>query len=196
MRSIAPFLRTLRRVRRVGLAAMILTAVLTEERATSQSTSPSAATNKSNTNMVVILDIAGTAEMLPAGGGVWQTVTAPYLLRPGDRFRTRQLSRATVRLSDLSQLRLGELSEFQVQSVPDSTAAPVYRLWRGILYFFHRDKPGQFQFETPQASAAVRGTEFTLEHVDNTRTVLTLWDGAVDVRSASGQVGATRGQRV
>src|SRR6185503_15155602 len=129
-----------------------------------------------NTNMVLILDIAGSAEVLRAGELVWVQIAAPSALRVGDRFRTRALSRATVRLTDLSQMRLGELSEFQVQASPQPNAAPVYRLWRGILYFFHRDKPGRFRFETPVASAAVRGTEFTLEHEEGGRTQLTLFE--------------------
>jgi tetratricopeptide (TPR) repeat protein len=146
--------------------------------------------------MIVILDIAGTAEVLATGEATWRRIAAPYPLRVGDRFRTRELSRATVRLSDLSQVRLGELSEFQVQPAPDQTSPPVYRLWRGILYFFHRDRPGPFRFETPQASAAVRGTEFTLEFGPNDRTVLTLLDGEVAVRAGGAEVNARTGDRV
>src|SRR5262249_47773696 len=135
-------------------------------------------------------------EVLATGQATWARIRAPYPLRVGDRFRTRELSRATVRLSDLSQVRLGELSEFQVQPAPDQTSPPIYRLWRGILYFFHRGKPGQFRLETPQASAAVRGTEFTLEFADNDRTVLTLLDGQVAVRAGEVEVNARTGDRV
>ena len=97
--------------------------------------------------MVVILDIAGTAEVLAAGQVVWKDAAAQQALRRGDRFRTGPNSRATLRLSDLSQLRVGELSELEVRAEPEEGGPPLYRLWRGVLYFFHRDRPGRFRLD-------------------------------------------------
>lgn len=139
------------------------------------------------TNSVVLLDIAGAGEVLAAGDLVWREATVPRILNIGDRFRTGPSSRATLRLSDLSLLRLGELSELEVRPDPDVPAPPIFRLWRGVLYFFHRDKPGRFRFDTPHASGAVRGTEFTLEVTDPGRSVVTLIDGFVELTTPAGR---------
>ncbi len=147
------------------------------------------------TNGVVILEIGGTAEFLAAGGAAWKEATVNQVLKPGDRFRTRKNSRATIRLSDLSQLRVGELSELEVRGDPDHDASPIYKLWKGVIYFFHRDKPGRFRFDTPIASAAVRGTEFTLVVEEADRTVLTLLDGEVELSSDAGRVSVKSGQQ-
>ncbi|HYV32386.1 MAG TPA: FecR family protein, partial [Candidatus Binatia bacterium] len=147
------------------------------------------------TNGVVILEIAGAAEVLAVGQAAWKQAVVNQVLKNGDRFRTRKNSRATVRLSDLSQLRVGELSEFQVRRDPEANAPPIYKLWRGVIYFLHRDKPGRFRFDTPIASAAVRGTEFTLRVEDTDRTILTLFDGEVELSSDEGRVGVKSGEQ-
>src|SRR5262245_23681354 len=147
------------------------------------------------TNGVLILEIAGTAEILRAEDAAWKPAAVQQVLGNGDRFRTRKDSRATLRLSDLSQLRVGELSELQVRRDPDPRAPPIYKLWKGVLYFFHRDKPGRFRLESPIASAAVRGTEFALRVEETDRTVLTLYDGEVELSSNDGRVSLQSGEQ-
>ena len=162
-------------------------------------------TNAAATASVLILDLAGTAEILPAGGQVWRKAAPQEQLHPGDRFRTARDSRAVLRLSDLSQLRLGELSELQLQPAPNNNESPIYKLWRGILYFFHRDPglprrgpqgEGGFQFATPNSSAAVRGTEFVLAADDTGRSRLTLLEGEVDFHTDTGNISAHSGQQI
>src|SRR2546428_7103091 len=147
------------------------------------------------TSGIVVLEIAGTAELLPAGQVAWKEAVVNQVLGRGDRFRTKKNSRATLRLSDLSQLRVGELSEFEVRRDVDPHAPPIYKLWKGVIYLFHREKPGRFRFDTPIASAAVRGTEFALAVEDTDRTILTLFDGEVELSSDDGRVSVKSGQR-
>src|SRR5216117_164944 len=74
---------------------------------------------KAGTNGVVVLEIAGAAELLAAGDAAWKEAAVNQVLKNGDRFRTKKNSRATIRLSDLSELRVGELSEFEVRRDSD-----------------------------------------------------------------------------
>ena len=121
---------------------------------------------------VVILEIGGKAEVLRAASpALWVTARTNDILLAGDRFRTKPDSRALLRLSDRSQIRVGEESEFQV--LPATEPGTLHKLWRGVLYFFHRDKPGQYRFDSPGASAAVRGTEFVMRVDDAGRTTVT-----------------------
>src|SRR5258705_6015937 len=68
---------------------------------------------------VIILEMAGAAEVLANGKTLWTEARPNQVLHPGDRFRTKAKSRATLRLSDRSELRVGEESEFQVSSPTD-----------------------------------------------------------------------------
>ena len=143
---------------------------------------PRAAAAGAATDSVEILEFAGVAETLSAGGNIWLPARTNQVLVPGDRFRTLTNSRATLRLSDRSQLRVGELSEFQV--VPTQQPGAVRKLWRGVIYFFHRDKPGSHRFDSPTSSAAVRGTEFVMRVGDDGRTTITVLDGEVTLSNA------------
>ena len=143
---------------------------------------------------VVILEIGGKAEVLRAASpALWVTARTNDSLRAGDRFRTKADSRALLRLSDRSQIRVGEQSELQV--LPASEPGTLHKLWRGVLYFFHRDKPGEYRFDSPGASAAVRGTEFVM-HVDDAGiTTVTVLDGEVVLSNAAAAVDLRTGQQ-
>src|SRR5262249_7059169 len=133
---------------------------------------------------VTILEMEGLVQVLRAGKTLWADAQTNDVLIAGERFRTHTNSRALLRLSDRSQIRVGELSEFQVAPASQPGASPFHKLWRGVIYFFHRDKPGDYRFDTPTASAAVRGTEFVLNVDDAGRTVVTVLDGIVTLSNA------------
>jgi Tfp pilus assembly protein PilF len=137
---------------------------------------------------VVLLEMEGVVRVSPDGGQNWFRGETNQILKPGFMLRTEQNSRATLRLLDFSLMRVGQLSDFQVQSAAGEKPAVVYRLLKGIVYFFHRDKPAQVRFETPTVSAAIRGTEFNLQVMDNGQTILTLLEGEVGLSSAKGSI--------
>ncbi len=143
---------------------------------------------------VVILEIGGKAEVLRAASpALWSTARTNDVLLAGDRFRTKPDSRALLRLSDRSQIRVGEQSEFQV--LPATEPGTLHKLWRGVLYFFHRDKPGQYRFDSPGASAAVRGTEFVMRVDDAGLTTVTVLDGEVALSNTVAGVDLRTGQQ-
>ena len=142
---------------------------------------------------VVILEIGGKAEVLRAGKALWYPARTNDALRSGDRFRTKSDSRATLRLSDRSQIRVGEQSEFQI--LPTTESGALQKLWRGVIYFFHRDKPGQYRFDSPGASAAVRGTEFVMEVDETGATIVTVLDGEVALSNSVAEVDLRTGQQ-
>jgi Tfp pilus assembly protein PilF len=143
---------------------------------------------------VIVLEIEGTAEFMAKGAPPWRPVVAGFELQAGDRVRTGDRSRLTLRWSDLSQVRIPERVNFQLDPPPDPKGQHGLTLFRGLLYFFHRDKPGEFRCKTPTASAAVRGTEFILEATDD-RTVVTLLEGEVELSNDQGQVQLKSGQQ-
>src|SRR6185295_15563584 len=82
-----------------------------------------------------------------------------------------------------------ELSEFEIQPLAEEKVEAEFNLFRGLLYLLHRDRPGKHRFITPTATAATRGTEFTLEVDEATgRTLLTVLEGEAELSNAIGSV--------
>ncbi len=143
----------------------------------------------------VLLTVEGRVQTARASGGAWTNARTNQVLRAGDQVRTGVRSRATLRLSDLSVLRVNELTSLEIR--PPAPAGPPQSLnvKSGAIYFFNREKPSDVRFRTPLASGAIRGTEFNLAVADDGRTVLTLLDGLVDLGSPLGQVALASGEQ-
>ncbi len=138
------------------------------------------------TNPVVFLTIEHRVEVRLHGTDRWLDATTNMLLEPGDQGRTLTNSRATLRLSDLSTLRIGERSVFQIEPPPAQRPTPLFRFFQGLMYFFHRDQPADMKVLTPTSTAAIRGTEFALEQDEQGRTTVTVLDGRVELTGQQG----------
>ena len=147
------------------------------------------------TNEVIVLEKEGRVEAARAGTPTWTAAQLNQALHIADRVRTGERSRATLHLLDQSTLRMFELSEFLIEPLEATPEKPVFSLSKGLLYFFHRDKPVDVQFKTRTATAAIRGTEFHLAVADNGRTVLTMFDGEVDLSNALGSIQLKSGEQ-
>jgi tetratricopeptide (TPR) repeat protein len=144
------------------------------------------------TTNAILIEIEGLAVVSRSRAVAWDPAYTNQVLFPGDRLRTMERSRAVVRLSDLSLLRLSELSHIQI---PDATARRGgFNLLRGLIYFFHRDKPGVMPVTTPTAYAVVLGTEFTVEVTEDGSTRLTLFEGTIDMTNRFGRVALQSGE--
>src|SRR4030095_13379202 len=62
-----------------------------------------------------LLAVEGTVEFLAPGISTWKSVGPNQVLRQGERLRTARNSRATLRLSDRSLLRIGELTTVVIE---------------------------------------------------------------------------------
>ena len=99
-------------------------------------------------------------------------------------------------MSNQGILRVRPLTTLEIQApAPAAQEKSVLNLEKGAAYFFNRDAPVETQFRTPQASGAIRGTEFNIEVGENGRTVVTLLDGAVDLTNELGQVSLASGEQ-
>jgi Flp pilus assembly protein TadD len=139
----------------------------------------------------VIVETEGTVEITPAGANAWKAAQANVPLPAGTRVQTRQKSRAVVRLSDQSLLRLGEET---IIEIPQPTGNRVLQFFKGVLYYFHRDKPGVMPVKTPTAYAVVIGTEFEAAVAPDGATTLHLMDGRVDISNELGQLPLKAGE--
>jgi hypothetical protein len=142
-----------------------------------------------------LLGFSGIVETTPPEIEHWQTGTTNQQLTTGARLRTGARSRATLRLSNRSILRVYELSLLQVMPSRQPGHTSILDLKAGATYFFHRDRPTDTHFRTPQASGAIRGTEFNLEVTPEGRTVLTLMDGEVELSNEAGRIHLHSGEQ-
>jgi tetratricopeptide (TPR) repeat protein len=149
------------------------------------------------TNPPIVLTVEGTNVFIQRfGSNQWETAHPNQVLATKDRGRTGNRSRTSVRLSDLSIMRISERSEFEIQPLQDPKAEAEFSLLRGLLYLLNRDRPGKHRFVTPTATAATRGTEFTLEVEEATgRTTLTVLEGEAELSNPAGSVILTNGQQ-
>ena len=151
--------------------------------------------NVNTNNDSLVLSVEGTAEALPAGATVWTSAQAGKVLRVGDRLRTGARSRAAIRLSDLSVLRVSELMTYEFPPPYKAGGKPVIDIEAGTAYFFSRDKPQEIQLRTPVATGAVRGTEFCVTVLADGQTELALLDGQVELSTPQGSVVLTNGEQ-
>jgi Flp pilus assembly protein TadD len=150
------------------------------------------------TNEIRIVKLEGTAEISPPGSTRWILTQTNQILKPFDRLRTGPNSRATLLWSDQSVVSFDALTEMEILP-PDAPEAHFgLNFIKGILSFFHRDKPGRIRVITRGALAGVEGTEFVLavDVTNNTeRTTLSLIDGKVRFSNEQGTLVLTNGQQ-
>jgi tetratricopeptide (TPR) repeat protein len=149
------------------------------------------------TNPPIILTVEGTNVFIQrVGSRDWDPAYPNQILAARDRGRTGIRSRTSVRLSDLSVMHIAERSEFEIKPLPDPKVEAEFSLFRGLLYLLNRDRPGKHRFITPTATAATRGTEFTLEVEEATgRTLLTVLEGEAELGNSIGSVILASGEQ-
>ena len=72
----------------------------------------------------VVLTAEGKVEVAASGATTWSAVRTNQVLQTGDRLRTGLRSRATLRLSDKSVLRVNELTTLKIQPPAAANNAP------------------------------------------------------------------------
>src|SRR5258706_9530041 len=124
----------------------------------------------------------------------WASANVGQNLRPLDRVRTLALSRALVQLVGLGRLRLQEQTTLEVLPPRNTKSKGTLDLKSGAIYFFTRDRPREFEVETPRALAASRGTEFLVAIDPTGREHFQVFDGEVEVSNNLGRVTVFRGE--
>ena len=124
-----------------------------------------------------------------SGGASWITASPGDTLAADDQVRTGELSRATIRLTDLSVLRVNELTTVRIlpeQQLSGQKAG--LDIKAGASYFFSRERPEDVLIRTPVATGALRGTEFHVAVAANGATKVSMYDGVVELRNQHGGV--------
>ncbi len=130
-----------------------------------------------------VISMVPVVEVARDGATTWDRASLDHPLYTGDRIRTGEHSRATLRLRDESILQLDELTE---QRLGAGEHGAIVELLRGVVSFFHRDRPGSLEVRRGGISVIVKGTEFVLAATPGNPLTLTLIDGSVSVPDPQG----------
>ncbi len=172
-----------------GIVLLFVIACFIAQEATAADSASGADTNS------VLLTIEGKVELLRFGATDWTAAETNKVLKAGDQVRTAFRSRATLRLSDLTVMRMNQLTTLLIQAPKGTGGKPGLDLKAGAGYFFGRDRPSESEFRTPQTSGAILGTEFALEVTPDGRTIVTLIDGVVQLNAEQGQLQLNSGEQ-
>jgi hypothetical protein len=130
--------------------------------------------------------VSGRA-FLTGSGGAMVPLTPGYVLNPGDRIDTRGGGRVVIDLSDGSMVIVQPesvilLKDFrQASSLRELFDIAVGLVRVKINHFGGRPNP--YHMNSPTASIAVRGTEFSIEVSPRGDTSVVVYEGAVEVTS-------------
>jgi tetratricopeptide (TPR) repeat protein len=130
-----------------------------------------------------------------SSSGSWAPATIGQPLAVHDRLRTGEDSRAAVRMTDLSVLRIDELTTIEITPPATTSDKPSLNVKEGTTYFFSREKSREMRVETPAANGAMRGTEFVVAVAANGSTTVTMLDGEVELSNAQGSLVVTSGEQ-
>ena len=144
------------------------------------------------------LELQGKVQIAHRGTADWTYTTTDQVLVPGDRLRTLENTRLVLKWSDDSTVPVGPLTELEILPPHDPGDQFGLNLIRGILSFFHRDKPSRIRVLTQGATAGVEGTEFVIAVETNNlteRTTISLIDGRVRFYNDQGSRDLTNNQQ-
>lgn len=112
-----------------------------------------------------------------------QAARLPQPLGYGDALRTHALSRATVTITNGSDLYLSELTRLAIVAATDRLNVPTFDLRAGRVRFSGRGGPASTPFRAPMMAGVNKGTEFLVE-VEPERTVVTVFEGEAELTNA------------
>ncbi len=131
----------------------------------------------------------GTVEKKAKAGGGWSVAEDKTPFASLDKVRTGELSRAVLRLSDKSELRIDELTEAEVE--PGKSV----EVKSGGGYFFSREKAEALQIRTPAVNGALRGTQIVVRVAKGGRTTMTLLEGELALTNKAGSLTIKGGEQ-
>ena len=138
-----------------------------------------------------LVSVQGQAFVKRAGESDWQSVGREETFFPGDAFRVAANSRAAVVLSNESVLRVDQYTTLVFTGI-EKEKTFLMELLEGAAFFFSR-KARSLKVVTPFVNGVVEGTEFYVR-VDQDRTTIILYEGAVLAENSQGDVTLAKGQ--
>jgi Tfp pilus assembly protein PilF len=117
----------------------------------------------------------------------WRIAEATQELLAGDALRTGPAGTLALRFADETMIRVHRNSELTVKALPEDGTAEL-QLDSGRVWARATTGGAGVDIETPAATAAIRGTDWTLEVLPDKSTRLIVLAGLVELQNAQGSV--------
>lgn len=133
-----------------------------------------------------VVSIQGVIEIRRAQENAWQRAGMDIVLCAGDMIRARPQSRAALRLSNDSMLRLDQKTSITFPQPQEEKGTSLLDLLEGAIHIITRT-PSPFKIRTPFANASVEGTEFFVGLTEDSTKVV-VYEGRVSVNNELGSL--------
>ena len=138
-----------------------------------------------------IISLQGEAFILRRQESQWRPALLNDFFCRGDRLRVGDNSRAAVVLRNDAVLRIDENSTLAFNGI-EAPKTFLIDMLRGAAYFFSREARS-LKLTTPFVNGVVKGTEFLVQ-VDETGTLISLFEGSIQAENEQGDLLLARGQ--
>lgn len=128
----------------------------------------------------------GIIELRRAQEKAWQKTSMDTILCAGDMIRARSQSRAALRLSNDSMLRLDQKTSITFPALQEARDTSLLDLFEGAIHIITRT-PKPFKIRTPFVNASVEGTEFLVALHENSARIV-VYEGKVSASNDRGSL--------
>src|SRR5687767_6320878 len=143
-----------------------------------------------------VVSVQGQGEARLDPSAAWRPAAAKQELPALSFVRTGAYSRMGLLFRDQTQVRLAEKTVLQIKAAAVSPAGrTVLRLEQGRSWSQTNTTPSNLYFETPSATAAIRGTDWEIEVFEGGRALLTVFSGEVEFFNDRGRVLVARNEQ-
>jgi tetratricopeptide (TPR) repeat protein len=135
-----------------------------------------------------LLEIENIVQATKGAQGAWTAAAKDQSLAIGDRIRTRQRSRATLRLTDLYTMRLEQFTTIEIAPGLFQETKPRLDVGAGAAFIFSREKSGEIDIKTPAANGAMRGTQLHVHVAADGTSRFQVLEGQVELANLQGKL--------
>lgn len=153
-------------------------------------------------NDAEIVMVQGRVEVRDQGAGNWRAALPEQPLRAGDLVRTGEGSQMALLVKDRTQVRLNQLSSFQIKEAGDGEGGTRLELTSGRMWAQAKqftvgvlrattnliNRQRKLVVSTPTATVGIRGTDWEVSIGDGGETVVSVFSGEVAVSNDLGEV--------
>ncbi|WEX74589.1 FecR domain-containing protein [Sinorhizobium numidicum] len=123
----------------------------------------------------------------------WRSVEVRQDLLAGDTLRTNASGSLALLFSDDTQMRMGRNTTLLVKKIGQGSDSEL-ELQSGVIWARAKRGGSGLTVDTPSATAAIRGTDWTLRVSGNGDTTLSVLEGSVELKNAQGAVTVNQGE--
>lgn len=137
-----------------------------------------------------MVSLQGVVEYHRPGDSGWYPAASDSMFCVGDKVRVRANSRAALRLSNESMLRLDQRTAITIEG-PDAEQNTLLDLMNGVMHVITRT-PKPFKIRTPVVNASVDGTEFLVDISQESnrlpKALIVVYEGKVNATNPQGSL--------